>query len=314
MKKKDESIRLCIDYHQLNEMMIKNRYSLPRTYDLMDQLVGGIDLRLGYHQIRVKFEDILKTSFRTNYGYYECMFMTYDDILVYSKIKEEHVEHLIVVLQVLKDKGIVVNPYKIEAMFKKRLTSTNILVFPPFVVYYNESKMGLEGVLMQRGKTHERNYPTHDLELATMVFVLKMWRWYLHGTKFEMFSDHKFLRYLFDQNELNMRQRKWFEYLKDFDFGLSYHQGKSNVVAHTLSRKPLHVYTLIVRELDLIVQFRDLSQVCEVTFKSMMRLGMFKITNCDTLYLMIYLLIKIKYAIHLLAKDSHVLSTSIENK
>ena len=104
-------------------------------------------------------------------------------------------------------------------------------------------------------KVHEKNYPTHDLELAAVVFVLKIWRHYLYGSKFEVFSDHKSLKYLFDQKELNMRQRRWLEFLKNYDFPLSYHPGKANVVADVLSRKSLHMSALMVKELELIEQF-----------------------------------------------------------
>jgi hypothetical protein len=127
-------------------------------------------------------------------------------------------------------------------------------------------------------KVHERNYPTHDLELAAVVFVLKVWRHYLYGSRFEVFSDHKSLKYLFDQKELNMRQRRWLEFLKDYDFELSYHPGKANVVADALSRKSLHMSSLMVKELNLIEEFRDLSLVCEVTPRSV-RLGMLTLTN-----------------------------------
>jgi len=96
-------------------------------------------------------------------------------------------------------------------------------------------------------KVHEMNYPTHDLELAAVVYVLKIWRHYLYGSKFEVFSDHKSLKYLFDQKELNMRQRRWLEYLKDFDFQLSYHPKKANVVVDALSRKALHMSALMVK-------------------------------------------------------------------
>nr|KYP31283.1 Retrovirus-related Pol polyprotein from transposon 17.6 [Cajanus cajan] len=148
--------------------------------------------------------------------------------------------------------------------------------------------MGLGGVLMQEGKVvsyasrqlkiHEKNYPTHDLELAAVVFTLKIWRHYLYGSKFEVFSDHKSLRYLFDQKELNMRQRRWLEFLKDYDFDLSYHPGKANVVADALSRKSLHLSSLMIREMDLLAQFRDLSLTCEVT-PSSVRLGMTRVTS-----------------------------------
>jgi len=134
-----------------------------------------------------------------------------------------------------------------------------------FVVYCDASKMRLGGVLIQNRqvmayvsrqlKVHEKNYLTHDLELAAVVFVLKIWRNYLYGFKFYVFSDHKSLKYLFDQKELNMRQRRWLEFLKDNDFQLSYHPGKANVVADALSRKSLHMSALMVKELELIVQF-----------------------------------------------------------
>ena len=144
-----------------------------------------------------------------------------------------------------------------------------VLILPnpkeSFVVYCDASKMGLGGVLMQNRevvayasrqlKVHEKNYPTHDLELVAVVFVLKILRHYLYGSKSEVFSDHKSLKYLFDQKELNMRQRRWLEYLKDLDFQLSYHLGKANVVADALSRKSLHMSYLMVKELELIEQF-----------------------------------------------------------
>ena len=96
-------------------------------------------------------------------------------------------------------------------------------------------------------RIHERIYPTHDRELVVVVFVLEIWRHYLFGSRFEVFSDHKSLKYLFDQKELNMRQRRWLELLKDYDFGLNYHPGKANVVANALSRKMLHMSTMMVR-------------------------------------------------------------------
>ncbi|KAI3701798.1 hypothetical protein L6452_27149 [Arctium lappa] len=134
---------------------------------------------------------------------------------------------------------------------QKKLCEAPILSLPEgledFVVYSDASKTGLGCVLMQRGKViayasrqlkiHEKNYPTHDLELAAVVFSLKLWRHYLYGTQLTLYTDHKSLKYVFDQKELNMRQRRWLELLKDYDCELLYHPGKANVVAHALSRK-----------------------------------------------------------------------------
>ena len=86
-------------------------------------------------------------------------------------------------------------------------------------------------------KNHKQNYPTHDMALAAVVFTLKIWRHYLYGEEFEVYLDHKSLKYIFMQRDLNMRQRRWMEFLKDYDFTLPYHPGKENVVADALSRK-----------------------------------------------------------------------------
>ena len=156
---------------------------------------------------------------------------------------------------------------------KKRLTSALVLVIPdtgkPFEVYCDASYLGLGCVLMQEKraiayasrqlKVHERNYPTNDFELAAVVFALKIWRHYLYGAQFQVFSDHKSLKYLFDQKELNMRQGRWMEFLKDYDFQLMYHPGKANVVADALSRKSVQVSAMMIEEQKLIEQFRDLN-------------------------------------------------------
>jgi len=112
------------------------------------------------------------------------------------------------------------------------LTNAPVLTKPDtnqsFEVFCDASCQGLGCVLMQNKKVvayasrqlkvHERNYPIHDLELAAVVFALKIWRHFLYGVSFDVFSDHKNLRYLFDQKELNMRQKRWIEILKDYDF------------------------------------------------------------------------------------------------
>ena len=134
---------------------------------------------------------------------------------------------------------------------KSRLVSAPILTLhfqgKGFVIYSDASRKGLGCVLMQHGKviayasrqlkSHEQNYPTHDLKLAAIMFALKIWRHYLYGETCEIFTDYKSLKYLFTQKELNLRQRRWLELVKDFDCSINYHPEKANVVADALSRK-----------------------------------------------------------------------------
>ena len=141
-------MRLCVDYRQLNRATIKNKYPLPRIDDLFDQLQGAavfskIDLRSGYHQLRIKGEDVPKTAFRTRYGHYEFLVVSFgltnapaafmalmngvfrpyldkfvivfiDDILVYSKSKQEHQQHLTAVLQTLRENQLYAKLSKCE--------------------------------------------------------------------------------------------------------------------------------------------------------------------------------------------------------
>lgn len=86
-------------------------------------------------------------------------------------------------------------------------------------------------------KKYEQRYPTHDLELAAVVFASKIWRHYLYGKRCEIYTDHKSLKYFFTQKELKMRQRGWLELVKDYDCEILYHSGKANVVADALSRR-----------------------------------------------------------------------------
>ena len=328
VKKKDGTLRLCVDYRQLNKLTVKNKYPLPRIDDMFDQLKGSsifskIDLRSGYHQLKIKDADVHKTTFRTRYGHYEFLVMPFgltnapaafmdlmnrvfrpyvdqfvvvfiDDILVYSKDRESHDTHLRVVLEILRKEqlyaklskcefwltevsflghivskeGIRVDPKKIEVVVEwkpprnvtevrsflglagyyrrfvkgfsmiatpmTRLLQKNVkyewsekcqgsfeklkafLIEAPvltqptcgkeYVIYSDASLNGLGCVLMQEGKVvayasrqlkpHEKNYPTHDLELAAIVFALKIWRHYLYGEKCFIYTDHKSLKYL----------------------------------------------------------------------------------------------------------------------
>ncbi|RVW15572.1 Retrovirus-related Pol polyprotein from transposon 17.6 [Vitis vinifera] len=279
VKKKYGSMRLCIDYIELNKVTVRNRYPLPRIDDLFDQLQGPcvfskIDLRSSYHQLRVRGEDVPKTTFQTRYGHYEFLVMPFgltnaptafmdlmnrvfepyldqfvvvfiDDILVYSKSREEHERHLSIVLQTLRDKrlyaklkkcefwlnkvsflghvvskdGISVDSGKVDVVsnWKRPTTMTEIRSFLGLAGYYRQFIEGFSKIalpltsLTQKGvkfewsddcehsfqelknilvtapiltipsayasrqlKPYERNYPTHDLELAAMVFALKI--------------------------------------------------------------------------------------------------------------------------------------------
>lgn len=380
VEKKDGTKRLCVDYRALNQVTIKNKYPLPRIDALFDQLRGAkvfskIDLQSGYHQLRIKEEDIEKTAFNTRYGHYEYVVMSFgltnapavfmeamnrmlheyldvfvvvfiDDILVYSKSEEEHKVHLSLVLDALRKNkfyaklkkcafwlsevsflGHVINQHGIkvdtknvasvvewqrptnvtevrsflglagyyrcfvqgfsivakpmtnltkkgvpfiwtkecEASFqtlKNKLVNAPILTLPEsgkrFTLYTDASRIGLGCVLMQEGKViayasrqlkkHEQNYPTHDLELAAVIFALKIWRHYLYGESCDIFTDHQSLKYIFTQKELNLRQWRWLELIKDYDLTIQYHPGKANMVADALSRTgvPKTVMSLIV--------------------------------------------------------------------
>ena len=160
VQKKDGTYRMCVDYRALNHIIIKNRFPVPRVEDLFDKLQGStyfsrIDLKSGYHQIRIVKEDIVKTAFRTTYGLYkylvtpfgltnaptmfnrlmEGIFRPYrkftgvffDDIIIYSKSMEEHKEHLHIVLQALRENKLFINRKKSEFFLKEILRSYYLL-------------------------------------------------------------------------------------------------------------------------------------------------------------------------------------------
>lgn len=135
---------------------------------------------------------------------------------------------------------------------KECLTTTLVLALPQgierFVIYIDAFNQGHGLVLMQNDKVVaydlrelkvcEKNYPTHDLKFGAIDFALNVWRHYLYGAKFKVFTNHKSLTYIFTQKDLNLRQRRWLKFIKDYHFSIPYHPRKTNVVADALSRNP----------------------------------------------------------------------------
>nr|GEX53138.1 hypothetical protein [Tanacetum cinerariifolium] len=253
----------------------KSSYRL--TPSKLEELSGQIkelqdkDLRSGYHQLRVHEDDILKTAFRTRYGHFEFTVMPFgltnapavfmdlmnrvcrsyldkfvivfiDDILIYSKTREEHVEHLRrSAVSWACDKWFIEN-------FSKIAKSLTILTQKCKTFDWGEEqKLAFQTLkdklckvlayASRQLKVHEKNYTTYDLELGAVVFAFKIWRHYLYGTKSVIYMDHESLKHIFNQKELNMRQRRWIKLFRDYDCEIRYPPGKANVVADSLSRK-----------------------------------------------------------------------------
>ncbi|WMV08997.1 hypothetical protein MTR67_002382 [Solanum verrucosum] len=202
---------MCIDYQQLNRVTIQNKYPLPQIDDRFDQLQGAsvfskIDLRSGFHQLKIRPEDVPKMAFITYYGHYEFLVLSF---------------------------GL----NNVPAAFMSLMNGVFKTFLDSFVIVFindNLDKNVITYVSLQL-KVHERNYPTQDLELAVVAFAPKIWWHYLYGVKCEGFTDHYSLQHVFTQKDLNLRHRRWMELLKDYDVTIQYHPGKANVVADALS-------------------------------------------------------------------------------
>nr|GEW08310.1 hypothetical protein [Tanacetum cinerariifolium] len=188
----------------------------------------------GYHQLRVRNEDIPKTAFRTRYGHYEFQVMPFG-LTNAPAVFMDLMNHCDASYQGLG--AILMQREKVIAYVSRQL------------------------------KSHEENYTTHDLELRAVVFALKIWRHYLYGTKCTIFTDHKSLQHILNQKELNMRQRRWLELLADYDCEIHYHPGKPNIIVDFLSQKE-RIKPLRVRSLVLTIHPKLPSQILKAQTKA----------------------------------------------
>ncbi|GJX59932.1 putative reverse transcriptase domain-containing protein [Tanacetum coccineum] len=297
VKKKDGSFHMCIDYRELNKLTVKNQYPLPRIDDLFDQLQV---MPFGLTNAPAVFMDLMNRVCKLYLDKFVIVFI--DDILIYSKTKEDHEVHLRLVLELLRKEklyakfskcefwlqevhflghvvnqnGIHVDPSKIEAVkkWKAPTTPSKIQSFLGLAGYYqhfiaNFSKIAKPLTsLTQKNKKYvwgvEQEEAFHTLKSKLcnapilslpdgvedfvvycdasnqrLGYVLKQRgkRHYLYGTKSVIYTDHKSLQHIFDQKELNMRQRRWIELFSDYECEIRYHPGKENMVAVALSRK-----------------------------------------------------------------------------
>ncbi|GJX08350.1 putative reverse transcriptase domain-containing protein [Tanacetum coccineum] len=313
---------MCIDYRELNKLTVKNRYPLPRIDDLFGQLQGSsvyskIDLRSGYHQLRVNDDDIPKTDFRMRYRHYEfhvmpfgltnapAMFMDLmnhvckpyldkfvivfiDDILIYSHNKEEHADHLRIILELLiKEKlyakfskcdfwisivqflghvidsqRIHVDPAKIEAVknWVSPTTPTEIRQFLGLAAPILALPEGNDDFVVYCDASHQGLGAVLMQREKVIAYASRQLK-----PNEENYTTHDLelgAVHILDQKELNMRQRHWLELLADYDCEIRYHPGKANVVADALSQKE-RIKPLRVRALVMTLHLKLPSQILE---------------------------------------------------
>ncbi|GJJ75507.1 hypothetical protein EMPS_07865 [Entomortierella parvispora] len=278
VKKKGGELRLCVDYRALNKQTIKNTYPLPRIEELLDRLekatmLSKIDLRSGYHQVRVQEVDRYKTAFRTRYGLYEFVVLPFGLFNFYRK----YLDHLATMATPLSDLLKDENPFvwgpeqrKAFQELKEAVAKDPILAHfsptDPVEIHCDASNRGVGSTLVQNGRpvafesrklsSAELNYQTHDKELLSIVHSLTKWRTYLHGSTvpIKIFTDHDSLKHLATQPTLNHRQARWLEKLAEFNYEIAYTPGPLNVVPDALSRRPDHNLAAICESVPTIGQ------------------------------------------------------------
>ncbi|GJR16640.1 putative reverse transcriptase domain-containing protein [Tanacetum coccineum] len=267
MKKKDGSFRMCIDYRELNKLTVKNRYPLLRIDDLFDQLQGSsmyskIDLRSGYHQLRIKEEDIPITAFRTRYGHFEFQVMPFG-LTNAPADEEEHGKHLKIILELLKKERLYAKFSKCDFWLDSVQFLGHVIdrsgVYvgsarsKPFIDVFSLiskplTKLTQKNKKYEWGKEEEEAFQTLKQKLCSAPILAL-----LEGTEdFMVYCDaslkgygavlmqrEKVIAYASRQlkKELNLRQQRWIELLSDYDCEIQYHPGRANVVADALSRK-----------------------------------------------------------------------------
>ncbi|XP_060202503.1 uncharacterized protein LOC132630942 [Lycium barbarum] len=281
--KKDGSWRMCVDCRAINKITVKYRHHIPRLDDMLDQLHGSkifskIDLKSGYHQIRMNPGDEWKTAFKTKYGLYEC-----------SKGVEVDEEKIKAIREWPKPKSVTeVSSFHGLASFYRRFVRDFSTIAAPltesFEVECDASGKGIGAVLIQESKPiayfSEKlsgatlNYSTYDKELYALVKALATWQHYLWPREFVVKTDHESLRYFKSQGKLNRRHAKWVEFIETFPYVIAYKQGKENVVADALSRREAHCGGLmghfgVPKTLDILAEHffwpgmqKDVEKVC----------------------------------------------------
>ncbi|GJY50054.1 putative reverse transcriptase domain-containing protein [Tanacetum coccineum] len=179
----------------------------------------------GSFRMCIDYRELNKLTVITSFKYGKKIFRRRHSEL--NRNKKEHEEHLKEILELLKKEELYAKFSKCEFWLPKIKGLGVVLMQREKVIAYASRQL----------KIHEKNYTTYDLELGAVVFALKIWRHYLYGTKCTVFTDHKSLQHILDQKDLNMRQRRWLEFLSDYDCKIRYHPGKANVVADALSKK-----------------------------------------------------------------------------